>query len=83
MRHELGAHGSICSLGVCCTFSIGAMTLLKGVDKKTGTIPPQVEETVMNEVRAAFKPELLNRLDGQHTDEHTLHGNWLEAAFTR
>jgi hypothetical protein len=43
--------------------SIGAMTLLKGLDKATGRIPPNVEEAVMNEVRANFKPELLNRLD--------------------
>jgi len=52
---------------IILTSNIGAMSLLNGVDKKTGAIPKPVEEAVMTEVRAAFKPELLNRLDGQCT----------------
>lgn len=48
---------------IILTSNIGAMTLLNGVDKKTGEIPKEVEDAVMMEVRASFKPELLNRLD--------------------
>lgn len=45
------------------TSNVGAMTLLAGVDPITAKIPPAVEAQVMNEIRAQFKPELLNRLD--------------------
>jgi ATP-dependent Clp protease ATP-binding subunit ClpB len=48
---------------VILTSNVGAITLLNGIDKQSGAIPPAVEEAVMNEVRASFKPELLNRLD--------------------
>ena len=47
---------------IILTSNVGAMTLLNGLDVK-GNIPPAVEESVMKEVRASFKPELLNRLD--------------------
>lgn len=48
---------------IILTSNVGAMTLLAGVDPATGTIPPAVEKQVMTEVRALFRPELLNRLD--------------------
>lgn len=48
---------------IIMTSNVGAMTLLAGIDKATGKIPPAVEQAVMTEVRASFKPELLNRLD--------------------
>jgi len=48
---------------IILTSNIGAITLLNGADKATGRVPPHVTEQVMQEVRGALKPELINRLD--------------------
>ena len=45
------------------TSNLGAIDLIKGVDLKTGTVPPLVKARVMETVRGHFKPEFLNRLD--------------------
>lgn len=44
------------------TSNIGATYLLDGIDRD-GMIRPEAEEQVMNELRAHFRPEFLNRLD--------------------
>ena len=44
------------------TSNIGAQYLLDGIDDK-GNISEGAEESVMNELRASFRPEFLNRLD--------------------
>ena len=44
------------------TSNIGAPYLLEGIDQD-GTISAGAEELVMNELRAHFRPEFLNRLD--------------------
>lgn len=44
------------------TSNIGAQYLLEGIEPD-GTINPKAEEAVMNELRAHFRPEFLNRLD--------------------
>ena len=44
------------------TSNIGATYLLDGIDQD-GNIKPEAEETVMNDLRAHFRPEFLNRLD--------------------
>jgi len=44
------------------TSNIGAHYLLEGIDE-TGTIKEDAEHMVMNELRAHFRPEFLNRLD--------------------
>ena len=44
------------------TSNIGAAYLLDGI-KEDGTIADEAEERVMNELRAHFRPEFLNRLD--------------------
>ncbi len=44
------------------TSNIGAAYLLEGIDQD-GTITSDAEEMVMNELRAHFRPEFLNRLD--------------------
>ena len=44
------------------TSNIGAQYLLEGIDSD-GTIKPEAENLVMNELRAHFRPEFLNRLD--------------------
>lgn len=44
------------------TSNIGSMYLLEGIDE-AGEIKPECEELVMNELRAHFRPEFLNRLD--------------------
>ncbi len=44
------------------TSNIGADYLLEGIEAD-GTIRPEAEEAVMNELRAHFRPEFLNRLD--------------------
>ena len=44
------------------TSNIGAQYLLDGIDDK-GNISSEAEEAVMNELRGAFRPEFLNRLD--------------------
>ena len=44
------------------TSNIGASYLLDGINPD-GTIRPEAEELVMNDLRAHFRPEFLNRLD--------------------
>ncbi len=44
------------------TSNIGSAHLLEGIDAK-GEILPACENAVMNELRAGFRPEFLNRLD--------------------
>jgi len=44
------------------TSNIGAAYLLDGIDQD-GNIKPEAEEMVMNDLRAHFRPEFLNRLD--------------------
>ena len=44
------------------TSNIGSPYLLEGIDENGG-IKPEAEEQVMNDLRAHFRPEFLNRLD--------------------
>ncbi|MDO5337251.1 MAG: ATP-dependent chaperone ClpB [Eubacteriales bacterium] len=44
------------------TSNIGSPYLLEGIDEK-GEIRPEAETQVMNDLRAHFRPEFLNRLD--------------------
>ena len=44
------------------TSNIGAQYLLDGIDEN-GNISAEAEASVMNELRASFRPEFLNRLD--------------------
>ncbi len=44
------------------TSNLGAPYLLEGIDE-AGNIKPEAETLVMNELRGAFRPEFLNRLD--------------------
>ena len=44
------------------TSNIGSTYLLEGIDEN-GEISPEAEKMVMNELRAHFRPEFLNRLD--------------------
>ncbi|MBD5541460.1 MAG: ATP-dependent chaperone ClpB [Lachnospiraceae bacterium] len=44
------------------TSNIGAQYLLEGIDEQ-GEISPEAESAVLNELRAHFRPEFLNRLD--------------------
>lgn len=44
------------------TSNIGATYLLDGIDQN-GNIKPEAEEAVMQDLRAHFRPEFLNRLD--------------------
>ena len=44
------------------TSNIGSAYLLDGIDENGG-IKPEAEEMVMNDLRAHFRPEFLNRLD--------------------
>ena len=44
------------------TSNIGASYLLDGIESD-GTIRPEAEELVLNDLRAHFRPEFLNRLD--------------------
>lgn len=44
------------------TSNIGSQYLLDGIDEN-GAIRPEAENLVMNELRAHFRPEFLNRLD--------------------
>jgi ATP-dependent Clp protease ATP-binding subunit ClpB len=44
------------------TSNIGSAYLLEGIDEN-GEIQPENEQMVMNELRAHFRPEFLNRLD--------------------
>jgi ATP-dependent Clp protease ATP-binding subunit ClpB len=44
------------------TSNLGSTNLLEGIDAE-GNIMPEAEQTVMEELRAHFRPEFLNRLD--------------------
>ena len=44
------------------TSNIGSSYLLEGIEDN-GSIKPEAEEMVMNDLRAHFRPEFLNRLD--------------------
>ena len=44
------------------TSNIGSQYLLEGIDEK-GNIKPEAAQMVMNDLRAHFRPEFLNRLD--------------------
>ena len=44
------------------TSNIGSQYLLEGIDEN-GSIKPEAENMVMNDLRAHFRPEFLNRLD--------------------
>ena len=44
------------------TSNIGSQYLLEGIDEN-GNIRPEAEQMVMNDLRAHFRPEFLNRLD--------------------
>ena len=44
------------------TSNIGSVYLLDGIDEE-GNIKPEAEKMVMNDLRAHFRPEFLNRLD--------------------
>ena len=44
------------------TSNIGSMYLLEGIGEE-GNIRPEAEKMVMNDLRAHFRPEFLNRLD--------------------
>ena len=44
------------------TSNLGAQYLLDGIDEN-GNIKPEAEQAVMGELRGAFRPEFLNRLD--------------------
>ncbi len=47
---------------IILTSNIGSQELLSGIDDN-GNIRPEAEENVMEELRASFRPEFLNRLD--------------------
>ena len=47
---------------IILTSNIGSQYLLEGIDE-SGKIRPEAEEAVMNDLRAHFRPEFLNRLD--------------------
>lgn len=44
------------------TSNVGSQLLLEGV-RQDGTIPEEVSESVMKQLKATFKPEFLNRVD--------------------
>ncbi len=47
---------------IILTSNIGSQYLLEGIDEN-GSIRPEAQEAVMNDLRAHFRPEFLNRLD--------------------
>ena len=47
---------------IILTSNLGSQDLLDGIDDE-GNIRPEAEESVMDELRASFRPEFLNRLD--------------------
>ncbi len=47
---------------IIMTSNIGSMYLLEGI-AEDGSINPEAEEMVMNDLKAHFRPEFLNRLD--------------------
>ncbi len=47
---------------IILTSNLGSQDLLEGIDENGG-IKPEAEEAVMDELRASFRPEFLNRLD--------------------
>ena len=47
---------------IIMTSNIGSQYLLDGIDER-GSITPEAEDMVMNDLRGHFRPEFLNRLD--------------------
>ena len=47
---------------IILTSNLGSQDLLEGIDE-SGNIKPEAEEAVMDELKASFRPEFLNRLD--------------------
>ena len=47
---------------IILTSNLGSQYLLEGIDE-SGEIRPEAEEAVMNQLKSAFRPEFLNRLD--------------------
>jgi len=47
---------------IILTSNLGSRYLLEGIDEN-GSITPEAESSVMDELRASFRPEFLNRLD--------------------
>ena len=48
---------------IIMTSNLGSHYLLEGIDEATGDIKPEAQNAVMEELRASFRPEFLNRLD--------------------
>ena len=48
---------------IILTSNIGSQYLLEGIDDATGEIKQSTYDQVMDELRASFRPEFLNRLD--------------------
>ena len=57
-----GRHVDFKNTILIMTSNIGASYLLDGINED-GTIKPEAEAAVMNDLRAHFRPEFLNRLD--------------------
>ena len=55
------------------TSNLGAADLVRGMDPKTGTIPPIVKDRVMNALKDHFKPEFIIRLDSSSSSTHSPH----------
>ncbi|MCR5416143.1 MAG: ATP-dependent chaperone ClpB [Pseudobutyrivibrio sp.] len=48
---------------IILTSNLGSQYLLEGIDENTGEITQATNDLVMNDLRASFRPEFLNRLD--------------------
>ncbi len=48
---------------IIMTSNLGSAYLLEGIDESTGAIKKEASTAVMDELRASFRPEFLNRLD--------------------
>ena len=48
---------------IIMTSNLGSQYLLEGIDETTGAIKQEANDAVMNDLRASFRPEFLNRLD--------------------
>ncbi len=48
---------------IILTSNLGSQHLLAGIDEISGEILPDAADAVMHELRSAFRPEFLNRLD--------------------
>ena len=48
---------------IIMTSNLGSGYLLDGIDEASGEIKSEAKELVMNDLRASFRPEFLNRLD--------------------